>query len=714
MSEKIKISKSEVGNKVVSNTEKDLRSSSQSQRKGRVVNFEYLSFWTIVVLVFLMPVFFLPAPILGFSQSKMTLLIVGTMIALVLFVISKLKAGTIKVSRSPVYVVSVLIVASYLISSFTGLFSYRSLIGSVTEVDTFISILTLFTLMFLVSVLSKNSKRMFIILTSLFSSFFIVMMSQVLRMVLGQKMFGFGILDLPTNTLVGSWGELTLVSLMFLVALVIILETVRLRRWVAGIACVFLVVPLIFVVLSGLSFDFYFFSIGLLFLIALASVVIFAYLFSLRKLSRDADGNTESISSKSKFSASLFLLLVSIVMVLFGAQVGNYLSSSTGVTYIEGRPNWQSTISVASNVIAERLFFGSGPNTFITDWNTYKSPSVNNYVFWNNEYNFGVGFVPTSLATVGAVGFMLWVLFYVFVFMFAFKVLFGSHRKEHNTVIHVIVASGSIVTSCMLILYSPGIVVIFAHMIFVGLLVATAIPHNKSKEINFHEKQWHNFVSTIGGIVVLVGCLYVVYIVGTKVLANYYYRSAVLGADIDKSINLIQKSIQADPSEPLYYQTGAQLFASKVSSVMTLSQSEISQKKEEINNYILSAVNYSVMAEQANPTDYKSKIVTGKLLEFFAAIGLKDASEGAIQKYLLASSQIPSNPLPLLFASSVSLGINDKVAAKEYLTKAISLKSDYSDVPDLGKEIQGLVDELNKVPVREVERATTTDEEDSK
>ena len=71
-------------------------------------------------------------------------------------------------------------------------------------------------------------------------------------------------------------------------------------------------------------------------------------------------------------------------------------------------------------------------------------------------------------------------------------------------------------------------------------------------------------------------------------------------------------------------------------------------------------------------------------------------------KYMGASTNSPTNPLPYLFASNISLNSGDKAGAKDYLTKAVTLKSNYSDVPGLAKEIQALAEKLNKGTVSSV------------
>ncbi|MDB5204887.1 MAG: ral transcriptional co-repressor, acts together with Tup1p, glucose repression mediator protein [Candidatus Taylorbacteria bacterium] len=677
-------------------------------KEKKKFNFENLSFWTIGAVVFLMPIFFLPVSIIGSSQAKLTLLALGTLLAFCFLLIDRMKKGVVTLTLNPIYITASILSVVYFVSSWVGISQYKSLIGSMTEQDTFITIFIGFLFMFLLSRLAKTSKKIFTILSLLFGSIVVAMFFQIARIIVGNPL-SLSVLTSPSITLVGSWGDITILSLLLLASLVIILETVKLKRWVALSLGLLLIVPFLFVVLSGLSFDFYFFGIGLLLLIAIASIVIFAYLFSLRR-SHKAIENAEEvvIKKKSKVSASLVLLLISILLVLFGTQVNSYLSKITGVTYVEGRPNWQATLDVSSKVLAQKPFFGSGPNTFDVEWDLNRAQEVNNYIFWNNEYNFGVGFVPTSLTTVGIVGFLFWLLFYIFVLILASKTLFGLGKREEGTIMSIIISVGAILSSLVLMFYAPGIVVVFVNGVLIALLVALNAGSFKVRNINFHGKQWHNFVSTIGFVILLIVTIYVMYIVAFKALANAYYRAAILSSDVDSALGLIQKSVILDPTQSLYYQTEAQVYAAKVSSALSLSDADLANKKDEINKSIVSAVNASVYAEGVNPTDYKAKVMTGKILEFFGSIGLKDASQGAIQKYIAASAQAPTNPLPLLFAANVALNINNKPLAKDYLTRAITLKSDYTDVPELGKEIQGLVDQLNKASAPVVVPAATS------
>lgn len=687
---------------------------SKRPKKERKFDFEIISFWIIAIMVLLVPLFFVPSPILGLDQTKLLLISVGTFLALIFFVVGKMKEGVVRPGVNSISLFALLIPGIYFVSSWFGINRHKSYIGSLTEIDTFFVVGLLFVLMVLTGAITNTPKRRKIILSMFFVSTGIAMVSQVVRIVVGHKLFGFGILDLPTNTLVGGWGDMTMISLYFLAGLLVILSMSKLKKWVAVMCTFFTLVPFFFVVLSRLSFDLYVVTVGLVFIVALLSAVLFSYLFTQKytqKHTKDIDDVSMPKQEGVRIFPSLFVMGVAIILVLFVSPLNNsYLASITKVTYVEGRPNWQSTFDIGAHTLSERLLLGSGPNTFDAEWNLHHTKEINNYIFWNYEYNFGVGFVPTSIVTVGLIGFVSWILFTIIVCVGAVKVIIRSKKSSTASYYDVAIAVVSIGTSLTLVVYSPGIVVVFLNMMFVGMLTSILYPSHQGyyKTIQMREKWWSHFVITIVCIGIIVGSLFALSVVGSKSVAQMYYRKAITAPTIDGALVMIQTALRFDSSQSLYYNTIAQLYASKVEELVSLSSGDLNDRKSEINDTIIRAVNYAVLAEQLDPTDFKSKMMTGRILELFGSLGLKDAGQSAVKKYLSASDQIPANPLPLLFASNASVSIDDISNAKIYLEKAIGLKSEYSNEPELGQDIQGIIERINARGAKPVEKATTT------
>ena len=168
-------------------------------------------------------------------------------------------------------------------------------------------------------------------------------------------------------------------------------------------------------------------------------------------------------------------------------------------------------------------------------------------------------------------------------------------------------------------------------------------------------------------------------------------------------IDSINRALRLDASQASYYEVAAQAYAFKVGKLASLSSEEAEAKKDELKNSLVTAMNYSNTAERVDMTDFRVVLATGRVLEYFGSLGVPGANEQAMIKYIAASALSPSNPLPFIFASNVAFTANKKDLSKEYLIQALTLKSNYSDVPSLEAGIADLIQRLNKANVSSVE-----------
>ena len=136
----------------------------------------------------------------------------------------------------------------------------------------------------------------------------------------------------------------------------------------------------------------------------------------------------ESFSGKkkgfSKITAAVFV--VALLAMIFRGSIGGFVSESFGISQIEARPSFSSTLEVAKNTLANSPGFGSGPNRFSIEWSQNKPIAVNQTVFWNVDFSYGVGFIPTTLITSGVLGFVSWILFLGAILILGIRMMFRS------------------------------------------------------------------------------------------------------------------------------------------------------------------------------------------------------------------------------------------------------------------------------------------------
>ncbi|MFA6050459.1 MAG: hypothetical protein WC761_04660 [Candidatus Paceibacterota bacterium] len=683
--------------------------------KDRKNIFDTIAFWTITATTFLLPVFFLSPSFVGLGATKLALFSLGVLVAFACFIIERIRQGSVALPWRPWYLLLALIPISYLVSSFTGVHWYKSLIGGLFEQDTFHTVALLFIFSFLVMSLANSTRRFWILLLSTVGSILLAGIFQIASLIVGPAL-SFGALPSGATTLVGSWNDLTALMVMFLGMSLIALETMKLRKWLSIILTALLFLPFFFVVLSvgNFNFDIWFVRFDLPVLIGLLALLIFAYIFSLSR-AKLAEAGEKATGRNTISQASLIVLVLSVLLVVFGGPLQGFVSKQTGVTYFSGQPNWQPTYNVANEVLKENIFFGSGPNTFAHKWNLHKPVEFNQLPFWNSNFAFGVGIIPTSAVTLGLVGFLLWLVFYGFVISRAAKLLFKD-EKNGVSPLKVSVSFGVLFTTFLMFFYTPGLVVEVIHFLVLGLLFTFDMAGKRRQVFAFDKKQWQHFVSILIAIVLLVGVVFWGYIVVQKVAAAYFANQAVTkSTSEEQALQYMAKAISFDSTQPVYGQLVAQVYASKVAGMASLPSSEIAERKDELQTAIYAAINASLSAEQMDPTDFNSQIVTGRLLEYFGSLGIDGAYDQAIQKYNIASTLSPTNPLPFIFSSSVSLIKNDVEEAEKYMLKAISLKNNYADSPALAQGIAEIISKINEsadkqIVVEEDDKATTTDE----
>ena len=673
--------------------------------------FDDIAFWILFGATFLLPLFFLPPSWMGLFQAKLALFGVATILALCFWIIERVRQGKLAIRLQSVYAFFVLIPFSYLVSSLLSADSHKSLIGSAFEMDTLHAVSLLFIYAFLISSLAREPKRAVSLAFAFFLPVFLAGLAQIVRIFAGD-VFSFGLLSSPAFTLAGRWNDLTALLVVFLGGLLISLETIRLKKGAFAALLSLALLPFFFLSLSSITFDIYFWALPLYLLIGVFALVIFAYIFSLRRASQKAAAE-EDAAPKDRFALpvpSLALLVFALTLLLFGNQIRDYLAQKTGVLYAEAPLTWQATYTVAAKALPDNPFFGSGPNTFSYDWNMSKPASVNNSIFWNTDIFFGAGVIPSALVTVGAVGFLCWILFYILIIGAAFKMLFSARTSPQAFTLKAIVAFAVVFTAFLMFFYTPGQGVVFAHFLFIGLLLALDANKKKEVEISLNATQWRHFATTLSFIICILAAGFWGWRIIAKSAAAFASNVSVAkSANSDEAMSYINKAIALDPNEPDFYQIAAQIYLVKVNEIAALPAKQAGEKTEQIKEYVSAMIANAEKAEAKDPINFRRRIVTGNVLEYLGSIGVPDATRAAGDKYISASALAPTHPIAFVLASNAYLAAGEESLARDALVKALTLKPDLGDNPD----IQELALAINKAIAPVKESADKEEEESS-
>ncbi|MGH7249477.1 MAG: hypothetical protein ACREGC_00725 [Minisyncoccia bacterium] len=181
--------------------------------------FDRLSFWSLFLLIVLLPVFSLPFTNFPVEVSKGLLLVLGLAFCVVFWTIARFIDGKIIFPKSWLLVSGSGIVLITLLSAIFSHNSQVSLFGTMLDIGSFWYIFAAFIFLFMSSVVFRTSKQAKIVLLGAVLSSALVLVFQLLHLFL-PNVLSLGILSAKTDNLVGSWNALGLFAgfsaLMFL------------------------------------------------------------------------------------------------------------------------------------------------------------------------------------------------------------------------------------------------------------------------------------------------------------------------------------------------------------------------------------------------------------------------------------------------------------------------------------------------------------------
>src|SRR3989344_7351960 len=123
----------------------------------------------------------------------------------------------------------------------------------------------------------------------------------------------------------------------------------------------------------------------------------------------------------------------------------------------------------------KKLIVGSGPNQFVGEWLMSKPSAVNQTIFWNTDFNYGVGLIPTFIVTTGLLGIIAWLIFLLPILLTGFRAIFI--RTSSSFPLYITISSLSVATFLWVlsILYVTNSVTFALAFLFTGLCVVSLV-----------------------------------------------------------------------------------------------------------------------------------------------------------------------------------------------------------------------------------------------
>lgn len=631
-----------------------------------------ISRWALTMLFFILPIAILPVSWAIIAQSKVIVSALIAIIAILAWVIARFMEGSVQVPKSALLWVSLLLPFAYLVSTAVSGWNNSSLVGIGVEQDTLAAV-TIWYALFALSVFVFHAHR------SAIKTHVRAGMIGLTLLAIFQTLYVFfptwlslgSILQAPTANILGSWHDLgILVGLSLFLSFALFRSSIFDGFWrivpiTLGVTSFFLIVVI--------HFADVFWTTAALFLIGAIAVMRAAM-----------QGESASLASAA-MRAAPFLVVSALMAFLafYSVPLATKLPERIQRTEVEVRPSWQGTFDVAKQSLGapSTLLFGSGPNSFIREWGLHKPQGVNLTPFWNSDFNYGIGVIPTSIFAVGLFGLIAWagilLVLLGLIFRFAREVrpltpgrtLFGT----------LVIAVGYLVTFHMI--YTPGVAMTGITFLLMGLLAVAASGDAPARVFRLGFG-WPTGLVAFTLVLVSAGSVAAAGFAGREVASNLYVNKGAFGyqqsSDVGAAGRNLERALAIAPKNDRAHRAAAELGIVELSGLLAQGNPESDLAKAQLQETLQKTIQHGLSAVEIDGENYQNWLSLAQIYSNLAGVNVEGSLDSARKAYEEALRTQPSNPVPKLRLAQLAIARGDVPAARQNLQDAIALKADFA------------------------------------
>jgi len=629
----------------------------------------------LYLLIFLVPIFFLPFTFEIFEFNKIYLLFFFVSITFILWLFKMVAFDKeVKFKKAALDLPVIIFLAVAVLSAIFSVDRISSVFGFYGRFsDGLILVLTLGLMYFLITNIAEEEKKetknsgkpfnMQFALNILICSAFICLVFGFLA--------AFGILEniksLPIEMKFRLFNPVSnsLDGLVVFLSIMIALSVGKIlsgneKRPFLFLNWVFLALALLFLI---------FFDSNISWLIILFSSVVFLGL-SLSKRMFKKDINKLILPISLVILSALFFIINTsqIQNTILGGQLEKEVVLNQ--KFSNQIALWGATVDIKS------FFVGSGIGTWHYDFSKFKPLDFNNTIYWERRFDRAGSYLSEIVGTMGFLG----LLSYLFLIGTFFSISYWLFQQGSNSSTLLIIFLALLVSQFV---YYENTVLLFLFWLMISFAAVSGKEKAQVKTINFKSFP-EMFLIFFSLLIVLSLAVLVLYYFGVKFyLADLNYREALEKNDIEK----MTKAVALNPYQSQYVVNLSRSYLSRVVDEFNKPLVE-GESNEAISNYIQMALNYAkggktedvniTGAVQMAPNRVAAWETAGMIYREISSY-VSGSAEWGIKAFEEAIKLEPTNPVLRIELAKMYM-LSDKMdEAKNELYKAKELKPDFYD-----------------------------------
>jgi len=578
---------------------------------------------------------FLILPFIFFGNSittpplelmKISLLTFGIAVALGLWAVARSKEGTVALPRNLLSLSFIAMILIFFLSSvFSGSFLFSFLgYGTESTASGFWLLGGLLIIMSMTLFGSRSNLKLTFRALGLGAGLLILFsfLSGVARV------FGLKHAINP----IGLWSDAVIIVGLAILLLAYMIPLIQLTLVKKIVAYVFLVLGLVTAIITGLHFT-AFWYVG-----AVLSLILILLSFQQSK----------------KIPYLLLVLFVISLFIAIAPKTIAKISPKYFAVSFEDRvvSTWKITKQVGLATIKDGPVLGTGTNTYLRQFLLHRPAADLLGSLRNQDYWYGIGIMPTLMATTGVLG-ILGILFFLGMLVWkSLQSIFPSSRPEDSAISMEtqLVGVSALFLFTMLVLHASGAVVVALALLLTAIFAALISKRGKVINLESSGFKFGKIISPLLLLIVLVVALLYATGIGRRIISAIYFTQGLAIYQNQKDVEATEKKFLRAASiypSDAYYRSLTGLESGYLASLINSTDPKVDKTTDEFKNKAVTAfkksADYANRAVAADKKNYLNYVTLGKLAEASIYLGVSDGLTTAQNSYALALKLYPSN-----------------------------------------------------------------------
>jgi len=528
--------------------------------------------------------------------------------------------------------------------------------------------------------LRTEARTLGLFVTMLGSAFVLTVLELVLF--LWGRTLAEGGLVLQSFSLIGSLNDLAvffgLISVFALLSLILLPATLltRVALWLSLAAAAF------FLAVVNLTV--------LWWIIGAFALACFVYSVSVPYVT--ASRSTPDVGA----TAGSLAMLALAALFLFGSDTfTGSLAEHFNVGELDVRPSWGATMDMGKEVYREHALLGSGPGTFMKLWANYMPPEISSTLFWQTDFDFGIGLIPTAALTSGILGALAWVLFLGAFLWYGVRYILFLRSSERVGVAEYLRIT-SFVSAAYLwaiaIIQVPSPVITLYAFLLTGAFIASLTFGREARApftIVFRDNPRIGFLLTLVLTVLFLGSVAGIFSISERFLAERHAAEAMLvgnAGDLDTADREIVRAIELNAAD-VYYRLASNVTVVRIQRLLAENKPP-EEVRAQFEQLLAQAIANATKATELDGGDYQNWVNLGGIYQNIIPLGIEGAADSANAAFARALELRPNTPTVLLAQASIARSRGNNAEARPLVERAISMRNQYTDAIFLLAQIQ--------------------------